>query len=112
MTDENNNVNTPLEMTHSEWREIDAALDAALETLAKDRSEYLSDYLQAEEEGDDDQLREYDDQATHWRNLQARIAEELRHCERCRQRFESLIFGPHNRTLCEDCFEIEDRETT
>jgi hypothetical protein len=100
-----NETNTSLQLSHYYWREILALLEQALEDQAKERAEILEEFP---DEVDNELLRECDDQAEVWRNLLVQIEAELKYCERCRQPREGLIYGPHNRMLCDECFEVED----
>jgi hypothetical protein len=95
-----NETTTSLQLSHYHWTEIKIGLEQAIDGSTKERAEIEADFGP-----DDEQLTEYDDQLEVWRQILAQIAEELKHCERCRQRFEG---GTNSRMLCDDCFEIED----
>jgi hypothetical protein len=107
MINENKNeTTTSLQLSHYHWREIQFGLEQAIDAYTKERAEIEADFGP-----DDEQLTECDDQLEVWRQILAQIMEELKHCERCRQRFEGLIYAG-SRMLCDDCFEIEDSETS
>jgi hypothetical protein len=90
-------TNERLHLDHGDLRNLDQALDDAIEHLQqlKDNENYSDD------------LDEIDTQIKIYTKLQTRLKDEAMHCASCGVRKTGLIIANGSRNLCETCFEAD-----
>jgi hypothetical protein len=97
---------TPLKLSHADLSELILALDEAIGIWQKSREEWADeDYEAGIDEGADEEIADIDAQLKAFGELQTRIKEERRHCERCRKVEPDGLITDFGQSLCGACYE-------